>query len=306
MTTHSLSEQSLSGQSPFGQSPFGQSPFGQSLLGNVAAADISDRPFAHIAATNVLAPERYDRLQASFPSLEKMGGGPATETAAMENAALRLSSKAVLKDSSITPEWREFFDYHTSAAFWGDIVRLLGDRLRAAHPGLERRVGKPLQDFAVGRRGESGAADIRLECQFVVNTPLRQASSVKTPHVDKRETLFAGLFYMRADGDETPGGDLDLYEWKRKPRFLPYRMILPRDVAQVGSVAYAANSFAGFVNSAAAVHGVSPRMPTTRVRRYINLVAEVPFHLFRAPLISLPAALGQWKEVQQIRRQKYG
>jgi len=275
----------------------------QSLLGNLTAADVADRPFAHVAATDVLAPDLYEALQASFPSLEKMGGGSAPT---MENAAVRLSSNAVLADQGITPAWREFFDYHSSAAFWGDIVTVFGDRLRAAHPGLERRVGKPLKDFTVGRRGDTGPADIRLECQFVVNTPLRESSSVKTPHVDKRETLFAGLFYMRPSGDDTIGGDLDLYEWKRAPRFLPYRMILPRDVAQVDTISYATNAFAGFVNSAAAVHGVSPRRPTPRVRRYINLVAELPFHLFRAPLISLPAAISQWKEVQQIRRQRYG
>ena len=275
----------------------------QSLLHNLGAADISDRPFSHIAATQVLAPDRYDALQATFPSPEKMAGG---SVPAMENAALRLSSKAVLGDTAITPDWRAFFDYHTSASFWSDIVRVFGDRLRAAHPGLEQRVGKPLQDFTVGRRGEKSPADIRLECQFVINTPLRHASSVKTPHVDKRETLFAGLFYMRSADDGTPGGDLDLYEWKRAPRFLRYRMILPRDVAPVGSIPYAANSFAGFVNSPAAVHGVSPRLPTEHVRRYINLVAEVPFHLFRTPLISLPAAIASWKDLRQIGWRKYG
>jgi len=275
----------------------------QSLLRFLTPADISDRPFAHIAATGVLAPERYEALQASFPSLGKMAGGTVP---AMENAALRLSSKAVLKDSTIAAAWRDFFDYHSSAAFWRDIVALLGDRLRAAHPGLEQRIGKPLADFTVGRRGERGPADIRLECQFVVNTPQQHVSSVKTAHVDKRETVFAGLFYMRVPGDDTPGGDLDLYRWKRDPRFLRYRMILPRDVAPVGSIPYGANNFACFVNSPLAVHGVSPRLPTTHVRRYINLVAEVPFHLFKTPLISLPAAITHWKDLRAVGWRKYG
>lgn len=274
-----------------------------SLLGKFSSADVADAPFAHLAAVEVLEPGYYQKLQASFPSPELMAGGPLPE---MENAALRMSSKAVLASDKISPEWRDFFDYHTSQRFWTDIVAVFGDRMRAAHPKLEQWVGRPLAEFRVGRRGDKGAADVKLECQFVINTPLRQPSSVKTPHVDKRETLFAGLFYMRSADDDSTGGDLELYHWKRRPRFLPYRMILSNDVEPVGAISYQANALACFVNSAEAVHGVSPRAPTPLVRRYINLIAEVPYHLFKAPLISLPTAISQWKEVQQIRRQKYG
>lgn len=275
----------------------------QSLLLRSLAEDIVDAPYPHLIDREALPADQYERLQSHFPSLETLAGGPLPT---MENAALRLSSKAVLGNPAIAEGWQDFFALHTSSAFWADIVRLFGDHIRRSHPQLEARVGRPLADFRIGRRGDPRPADIRLECQFAINTPLQRPSSVKTPHVDKRETLFAGLFYMRSVEDRSTGGDLELCRWKRRPRFLPYRMILPQDVSPAETVSYAANSFVCFVNSAAAVHGVSPRSPTPLVRRYINLIAEVPFHLFKAPLISLPTALMQWKDVQQTRRQKYG
>ena len=33
--------------------------------------------------------------------------------------------------------------------------------------------------------GFGGEADIRLDCQFVMNTPVREVTSVKTPHVER-------------------------------------------------------------------------------------------------------------------------
>jgi hypothetical protein len=272
----------------------------RSLLADLRPSEISTTPFPHLAAVGVAPPETYATLQSTFPSLATLASGRRLD---QQNAALRMSSKAVLRNPAIDRSWKDFFELHISAAHWRDIVQLFGDTIRTTFPQLEERVGKPLSDFRVGSRGETGS-DINLECQFVINTPSTVTSSVKTPHVDKRQTLFAGMYYLRVDDDLTAGGNLELYAWKRPPRFLPYRMILPGDVQRVTEIPYAGNTLVCFTNSPAAIHGVSPREPGQVLRRYINLVAEMRYPLFRTPLISVPAAMLNWTEIRSTRRKQ--
>ena len=93
---------------------------------------------------------------------------------------------------------------------------------------------------------------------------------------------------MRDPSDRSAGGDLDLYRWRREPRFAKHRT-LPTDVQLVSTVGYAANTYVGFVNSARSVHGVSPRDVTDVPRRYINFIAELPVRAFQ------PRQVSRWK-----------
>jgi hypothetical protein len=274
--------------------------YAQSVLSSFERNDISRGPFPHLAKTGALPTDIYAELESTFPSLSTFLSNSARVE---ENAVVRIPSEHVTGNAAISSAWRSFFDFHTSPQQWCEIVRLFGDVIRTTHSGLEDQVGKKLEDFTVGARGSKGT-DVNLECQFAINTPTSVSTSVKTAHVGKRQTVFAGLYYLRDKDDAAAGGDLELYRWNRAPRYLPHRMILPGDLEMVSQVPYAANSLVAFVNSPISVHGVSPRSPTPLVRRYVNLVAEVRQHLFKAPLISVPAALLHWKDIRKIRRTK--
>ena len=52
------------------------------------------------------------------------------------------------------------------------------------------------------------------DCQIGINSPVSQASTVKGPHVDNRVELYAGLFYMRTDEDDSRGGSLEIFRPK--------------------------------------------------------------------------------------------
>ncbi|MDY0884530.1 2OG-Fe(II) oxygenase [Dongia soli] len=273
----------------------------ESLLGNITNEEVAKEPFPHLTRCGAISPEYYAQLERSFPSNTVVCGD---RVPSHGNVAVRMSSAAVFASRQISREWKDFFQYHISEDYWRDLVRVFGQAIRSIYPRLEERLGRPLEDFRVGVRGNSGPADVKLECQFVVNPPGMMMEAIKTPHVDKRQTLIAGLFYLRDHEDDTEGGHLELYRWNRSPRFLPYRMILAKDVTHCATSHYSANQFVCFVNSPSSVHGVSPRHPGSLSRRYINLVAEVPHHLFRLPLISLPAAVGNWNAIREIRRSK--
>jgi hypothetical protein len=199
-----------------------------------------------------------------------------------------MTVKQVLNDRQISPLWRAFFEYHTSAEYWRDVVRLFGDRFRREFPDLEARVGRRYADWRVVPRGFAGDADIHLDCQFVMNTPVTEVSSVKTAHIDLCDKIFSALFYFRDPGDQVEGGDFEIYRWKRKPRFIKHR-VMDRDVALAEVVPYAANSYCCFLNSEKAVHAVSPRGVTAVPRRYINFIAELPLKAFK------PTQLNRWQ-----------
>ena len=257
------------------------------LLESVTSGQISSSPYPHLVAQAVLPTNIYETLSAEFPTLAIILNG---RTDYGNNEAVRMSAKQVLGDRRISALWREFFELHTSADYWHNVVNLFGAYFRAEFPGLEMRMGRRFEDWRVIPRGFSGEAEIRLDCQFVMNTLVTHASSVKTPHVDLCDKIFSGLFYFRDPGDKVSGGDLDIYAWKRQPRFVKHRA-MDRDIRVVETVPYSANTYLCFVNSQKAVHGVSPRGVTTIPRRYINFIAELPIEVFR------PRQLNKWQQI---------
>jgi len=246
------------------------------LLADVKQSDIVTEPYAHYTQSDVVAAPLYQELAAEFPTLATIVN---ERSDIGSNEAVRMTVKQVLGDRRISPLWREFFEYHTSADYWREVTRLFAQHFRREFPDLEERVGRAYEDWRVVPRGYAGEADVRLDCQFVMNTPVKRKSSVKTAHVDLCDKIFSALFYMRDPRDTSQGGDLDIYDWRREPRFIKHRA-LNRDVEVVKTVPYRANSYLCFVNSPEAVHGVSPRDTTDVPRRYINFIAELPVKAF--------------------------
>ena len=99
-----------------------------------------------------------------------------------------------------------------------------------------------------------------MECQFAWCEPVSTVSSSAPRHLDRAVSLFAGLLYFRLDGDDSTGGDLQLYDGAHPVKTIPYR----------------ANTLVFFVNSPRAFHGVTPRSVTPWPRLHVNFVAEVP------------------------------
>jgi hypothetical protein len=246
------------------------------LLADVKHSDIFTEPYAHYTQTDVVPSPLYQELAAEFPTLATIVN---ERSDIGSNAAVRMTVKQVLSDRRISPLWREFFEYHTSADYWRDVTRLFAAHFRREFPGLEDRVGRAYEEWRVVPRGYAGEAEVRLDCQFVMNTPVKRKSSVKTAHIDLCDKIFSALYYMRDPRDHSEGGDLDIYDWRRAPRFVKHRA-LNRDVEVVKTVPYRANSYLCFVNSPQAVHGVSPRDATDVPRRYINFIAELPVKAF--------------------------
>ncbi len=255
-----------------------------SVLGGSVDGDVQAGPFPHIVADPCLASALYAQMQTDFPSFDRFVSGLG---AFASNQAIRIPASAVLGSTEFSPQWREFFAYHTSAAFWADILRVFGSSIRETYPKLEARSGKSFDDWIVKRRGTGGGADLYLDILFVINTPVTATSSVRPAHIDADDKLFAGLFYMRTDDDTTSGGDLELYDFAGRPPRFAGSYAPKESIKQERLISYKANRFVGFLNSPGSVHGVTPRPETPHVRRYINFVACTPQPIFKREQLSL-------------------
>jgi len=248
-----------------------------SIFDRIGPEHIHSDPFHYLTTSEALDPGYYEALAANFPDFSDHPG--------MErnNALIHMSGlHAFADDIPIDPIWQEFMQIHYSNEFFQQIIRLLGDGIRQAHPNLEDRLGKRLEDLTVRPRHMEGTgADLWIDAQFAINTPVSEATSVRCRHVDDPKKIFAGLLYMPSPDDDTIGGELEICRWRGKPNF---QSVFVQDnlVDLVDIVKYQANTLLVFIDSAEAVHSVTVRQPTPRVRRYVNFIAE-----FREPIFDL-------------------
>lgn len=276
-----------------------------SILSRVTPEHLVLEPFPHLVIEDALHPDIFAQLFAAFPTDELVVDGRPVKDTWFDYPACK-----VVKDTRVASLWREFFAFHTSAAFFQELVQVAGPTLRKLHPELESRIGRPLEEFRVGMRpGGRGdplapGADVSMECQFYANYT-RQPRTVRGPHVDRPSELFAALLYFRQQEDNSSGGDLDvceaiqpIYPGPRSVRISELPAEVDADIVRtVRTARYKANTLVLFLNSPKSLHAVSPRTPTPLTRRHINFCADVPFDLFD---FKLPPRLALKKSLEAM------
>ena len=249
-----------------------------SILERIDPANIRHGGFPRVVVENALPDAYYRELASSFPSLDYITDGKPLAN----NQPYRKTAAEVADDMTVPAIWQEFLAGHCSHDFYRRLLDIWGPDIDAAHPSMTKNFGKHPSDFSSGIR-QSGKAgneanrtrDIMLDCQLVYNSPVREQSSVRGPHLDSPIKLFAGLFYMRHPDDKSVGGDLTFYKLTRGRYPRPKReRIDPRYVEPIETVPYRANTFVFFINTPFAFHGVSARSVTETPRRYVNFLGE--------------------------------
>lgn len=249
----------------------------QSLLNRASPSDVLENPFPHLVIKNALAPEVYERLAEQFPSAEILLNGRRPEN----NKNFRYTANEILDDRRISTPWREFVRYHVSGEFFREVRTVFGDHIRRLSPHSEAHASRPLADWHTSIRFREPPRDVALECQIAYGTPVERESRMIGPHVDREVALYAGLFYLRDDRDDSHGGALELYRFKDEPVFAEDRHYVSDDCVEVvKTIPYAKNTLVMFLHSPYSLHGVSPRSVTTFPRRHVNLVGELTTKVF--------------------------
>jgi len=262
-----------------------------SVLGKAQDAIKRHPEIPYIVIEDALPEAYYRELASSFPSDSYLAGSNDFEPYRVH----RRCAFDVVGDERVPATWREFFEYHTSQAFFDEICALWREDMGYHHPTMERVLGKPAEALTIGRRfpgkvgnRENENYDLVLDCQFSINRSAEEENAIRGPHLDSPRKLFNGLLYMRAPDDRSFGGDLEFYRLRRRryPKPKPSR-IDEAELEQVDKVEFKANTLVMFLNCALSIHGVTTRSVWPVARRYVNLLGEcygsVPFDFFTAP-----------------------
>ncbi|WPB56518.1 hypothetical protein [Xylophilus sp. GOD-11R] len=252
----------------------------QSVLTNTSRQDLRTDPFPYLVVENCLPPALYAELAAAYPSDDSILDLNAARRGGRvrQNQRNNVSAHQAIGRGTVADVWEEFVRFHTSPAFYADVMRVFGDSIRQSYPALEKRLGGPLEGLATGVRFDaaSDTGAISLDCQIAINTSVQRFSSVRGVHADAPQELFAMLLYFRRPEDDSTGGDLEIWRWKpgRWPRFIGNEA--DESAAEfVATIAYQPNTLVAFVNSEYALHAISNRSVTPHSRRLVNLIGEV-------------------------------
>jgi hypothetical protein len=160
-----------------------------SVLQNARKSDVKQTPFPHIVLDHALPAEIYAELVRTFPPLIFMGIFKNSN-----NRRWNYAHRQARRNFLISRLWRDFLAYHSSQEFFNEVRELFYDGFHTLYPdrypSLEavratRAGARSIDDFK--------SKDILLEAMISGNTPVTQASSVRTTHVDAGDKLYSGL-----------------------------------------------------------------------------------------------------------------
>jgi hypothetical protein len=286
-----------------------------SVLAKARKSDIRREPYAYLSIEDALEPDHFRALEETFPSVATVTGG-----APLVNAKKGLNAGELLPRKDIAPVWKEFISYHTSPEFYREFLGLFGDEVRRLHPGLEKALGRRMEEFSTGlrvardRRTTHRNDDFVLDCQ-VMYDDTRDARICRGPHVDDPAELYACLIYFRDPRDKTEGGNL--YVARTKPaaegRLFPdpnkIRVtwnpaeVDADDTEIVETIPYRRNSAVIFINSVRSLHAVTPRSASPIPRRHVNIIGEtyaLPNGLFQIDVV--PGAQASGSALARVQR----
>lgn len=256
-----------------------------SVLQRAQASDVVSDPYPFVVVPDALPSDLCDALISEYPRLGILG-----VDAAQNNSRWSIPAPDVSQNADIARVWKDFVAYHASPPFFDECVRVFGNHIVRLYPHVFPSVDAlRASRLGVRDRDPNDSCDLFLDAQISGNTPVQQASSVKSIHVDSEHKLFTGLLYLRTPNDDSVGGDLDvlrlrpdLTDAQRNRRF--DGMFIDDDlVEQVMRVPYRRNTLFMFVNGPDSLHGVTVRQPTQHPRLFLNLVGETRVKLFDVP-----------------------
>ena len=251
-----------------------------SVLKKARRADICYYPYPHLVIENCLPEDYYQQLSEEYPDRNLiLELNQWRNQNILQNQRNDISAFQALKNQSLLSKvWIDFIQYHTSQAFYIELLNLLQPEIKTIYPLIEHKIGKKLDECSVGIRfdPETDNGDISLDCQVGINTPVTQKSSVRRVHTDATEELYAMLLYFKKEKDDSQGGNLEIYKWKdASERKFKGQEIDEKEADYVKSISYSPNTLVVFINSANSLHAVSERGITNHDRRLVNIIGEV-------------------------------
>ncbi len=265
------------------------------LLDRVTAAEVKTDPFPYVVVRSALDADSYRTLADGLPGPDRLR----EEHRECNNRRVDLvssSGRAELALDHVSEAWQDFLQQHASDEFVSDVMSLFASHIPRCGPRLYQEIMAPAWKRRLYQPRQPGggrlysklwpltwcgpttwlndfrrphALDVKGRSTLALNTPVREVTSVRGPHVDSAHKCYVGLFYLRHPEDRSTGGALELFRWKPGREQRPWASkIKPSDVEIVETVPYEANTYVVFLNTSDSIHGVSVRSESD-VPRYL-------------------------------------
>ena len=244
----------------------------KSILSKFEKINYQSYPFPHFIIKDALDEDVYNILNDEYLKIEE--SFKKKELFSKNNIRMQFNQIDLENMDIRIPYWQKFMEYHTSITFLDELVQIFYEDLKRIYPSL-------LRDLNINKK------EYILRCQPGINTPVSRKTSVRLPHLDRANTIFSGLFYMKSQNDDSSGGDLLLYKTIKKKKFYSKSELSnSNSVKTFNKVKYDKNVFICLLNTEDSVHSVTPRNKTNNTRRLVNFISKTPderflFHLDR-------------------------
>ncbi|OKH21030.1 hypothetical protein [Chroogloeocystis siderophila] len=275
------------------------------LLSKVKASDVIAEPFPHIVIRDAIDEDLCAKLVADYPSIDTLIQSKDNQQSTISsNVRFHYLAEDTLRDEQISPVWKEFIRLHSSNVFLQQFIDIFKEHILHLYPNFEQDYGSfESLNSGVRKIDTFDTSNVLLDTLICVNTPVTtRPTSVRGPHIDLPDKLFAGLFYLRDPQDKSTGGNLDLYRFKKGKvqGFRNYEIASSSYVELVKTVEYGRNVLVLFLNSIHSLHGVSPRSLTNYPRYFVNLVGEVEKPLFSNKQYQEANHIKYWRRVKKV------
>ncbi len=254
-----------------------------SLFKKIKQAKIIKEPFVHVCIENALDDEVYQNLKKNFPNQSLFTDKKKSKIFNNQRFDIYNDNFEKLKNLNITIS--NFINYHSSIQFWNEIQELFGHEILK----INNKHFESLDDLKALKirkyREESGKKDLFLHCSVSINTAVNHENSVRSIHLDNLNKMYAGLYYLRDDEDDSDGGNLLLYKWNKYLSEREKIKIIEQDNFKnhceiFNEIQYRPNTFIFFLNNLDALHGVSMRGITKFSRNFFYLSGIYGTNLF--------------------------
>ena len=159
------------------------------IIGKLDSGSVQLDPYPHLVIPDFLPPEIYQELDDSYPDIETIVGRGVPGN----NRRHQINAATGLVHTKLADVWEDFVRILVSKNWWQAVAGVFTEGIRLEHPELESMIGKPLAEFDVGVRGVD-KADVLLDCQPGINTPVTKRSSVRGPHIDNPVNCLEGCY----------------------------------------------------------------------------------------------------------------
>ncbi len=248
-------------------------------------------PYPFIIIDNFLNAETYKEIIEKFPELKTFQyNGDITGN----NTQIRIGFNDF---SKVDFFWKEFGSYFLNDDFFYNFCEFYKNDIKNLYPLVYERIKKKSLKIGIEGRNNFDDCDILLDFQLGINTPVKEITSVRGPHLDNKKSLYTALCYLKDSDDDTNSGHFTIY--KLKPfKLLSLGSSRSVDLSNVNNyteIKYKSNRVATFLNSRKSIHGVSQREITNKVRKFFAFNAIFKEDLFKIPFSS--RLLSKFKKV---------